>query len=100
MPEPPPVAYTGVSGRHQENCSARSSLVVSFPSRRWGSFSIPTLDRSCSSAAFAAAAPDSCRDIGDIRTSLADIKASLRVIQWMLGFTLAFVIALTWRVFQ
>ena len=40
------------------------------------------------------------RDISDIRTSLADIKASLRVIQWMFGFTLAFVVALTWRAFQ
>ena len=39
-------------------------------------------------------------DIGDIKTSLADIKASLRIIQWMFGFTLAFVVALTWRAFQ
>lgn len=39
-------------------------------------------------------------DIGDIKTSLADIKASLRIIQWMFGFVLAFVVALTWRVFQ
>ena len=39
-------------------------------------------------------------DMGDIKTSLADIKASLRIIQWMFGFTLAFVVALTWRVFQ
>ena len=39
-------------------------------------------------------------DIGHIKTSLADIKASLRIIQWMFGFTLAFVVALAWRVFQ
>ena len=39
-------------------------------------------------------------DISDIRPSLADIKASLRIIQWMFGFTLAFVVALTWRAFQ
>ena len=39
-------------------------------------------------------------DIGHIKTSLADIKASLRVIQWMFGFTPAFVVALTWPVFQ
>ena len=38
--------------------------------------------------------------IGDIKTSLVEIKASLRIIQWMFGFTLAFVVALTWRVFQ
>ena len=40
-------------------------------------------------------------DIGDIKTSLADIKASLRIIlKWMFGFTLAFVVALAWRAFQ
>ena len=40
------------------------------------------------------------RDIGEIKTSLSDIKATLRIIQWMFGFTLAFVVALTWRAFQ
>ena len=47
------------------------------------------------------------RDVTEIRESLAhikvnmaDIRASLRVMQWMFGFTLAFVVALTWRVFQ
>ena len=40
------------------------------------------------------------RDIGELRTSLADIKTSLRVIQWMFGSTLAFVVALTWRAFR
>ena len=39
-------------------------------------------------------------DISDIRPSLADINASLRIIQWMFGFTLAFVVALTWSAFQ
>ena len=39
-------------------------------------------------------------DIGDIKPSLADIKASLLLLKWMVGFTLAFVVALTWRVFQ
>ena len=39
-------------------------------------------------------------DIGEIKTSLADIKATLRTIQWMFGFTLAFVVALTWRAFR
>ena len=39
-------------------------------------------------------------DIGDIKTNLADIRASLRIIQWMFGFTLAFIMAVTWRVFQ
>ena len=40
-------------------------------------------------------------DIGHIKTSLADIKASLRTNQWMFGFTLAFfVVALSWPGFQ
>ena len=39
-------------------------------------------------------------DFGPIKTSLADIKATLRITQWMFGFTLAFVVAFTWRVFQ
>ena len=39
-------------------------------------------------------------DIGEIKTSLADIKASLRIIRWMSGFTLAFVVALTWQAFR
>lgn len=39
------------------------------------------------------------RDIGEIKTSLGDIKAGLRIIQWMFGFPLAFVVALIWQVF-
>ena len=39
------------------------------------------------------------RDIGEIKTSLADIKARLRSIPWIFGFTLAFVVALSWQVF-
>ena len=46
------------------------------------------------------------RDIGDIReslsdlkTSVADIRGSLRIMQWMFGFTLAFVVALTFHTF-
>ena len=39
-------------------------------------------------------------DIGHIKTSLTDIKASVPIIQWMFGFTLAFVVPLAWRVFQ
>ena len=31
---------------------------------------------------------------------IAEIKASLLLLKWMVGFTLAFVVALTWRVFQ
>ena len=38
-------------------------------------------------------------DIGHIKTSMADITSSLRIIQWT-GLTLAFVVALTWRPFQ
>lgn len=47
------------------------------------------------------------RDMSEIRDSLAvmrvniaEIRRSLRIMQWMFGFTLAFVVALTWRAFQ
>ena len=33
-------------------------------------------------------------------TDIAEIKASLLLLKWMVGFTLAFVVALTWRAFQ
>ena len=33
-------------------------------------------------------------------TDITEIKASLLLLKWMVGFTLAFVVALTWRVFQ
>lgn len=37
--------------------------------------------------------------LSDLKTSVADIRGSLRIMQWMFGFTLAFVVALTWQVF-
>ena len=33
-------------------------------------------------------------------TDIAEIKASLLLLRWMAGFTLAFVVALTWRAFR
>lgn len=33
-------------------------------------------------------------------TDITEIKASLLLLKWMVGFTLAFVVALTWRAFQ
>jgi len=30
---------------------------------------------------------------------IAEIKASLLLLRWMVGFTLAFAVAITWRVF-
>ena len=38
--------------------------------------------------------------LADVKVNVAEIKGSLRVMQWMFGFTLAFVVALTWRAFQ
>ena len=32
-------------------------------------------------------------------SDIAEIKASLLLLKWMVGFTLAFVVAMTWRVF-
>ena len=39
-------------------------------------------------------------DLADMKVNIAEIRSSLRVMQWMFGFTLAFVVALTWRAFQ
>jgi len=38
--------------------------------------------------------------LADMRVNIAEIRGSLRIMQWMFGFTLAFVVALTWRAFQ
>ena len=32
-------------------------------------------------------------------SDIAEIKASLLLLKWMVGFTLAFVVALVWRTF-
>ena len=39
-------------------------------------------------------------EIGEVKTSLSDIKASLRIIQWMFSFTLALVVPLTRQTFR
>lgn len=35
-------------------------------------------------------------DLGNLR---AELVGAIRLLQWMLGFTLAFVVAIAWRVF-
>ena len=35
----------------------------------------------------------------DLETAVAKIDGSMRLLTWMLGFTLAFVVALTWHAF-
>ena len=39
-------------------------------------------------------------DLAELTTNIAEIRASLRVMVWMSGFTLAIVVVLTWRAFQ
>ena len=45
-------------------------------------------------------AREAAKSVVHYDTDIAGIKASLLLLKWMVGFTLAFVIALTWRVFQ
>ena len=35
----------------------------------------------------------------DLETTVARLEGSIRLLQWMIGFTLAFVVAIAWRVF-
>lgn len=35
----------------------------------------------------------------DLETAVARLEGSIRLLQWMIGFTLAFVVAIAWRVF-
>jgi len=43
---------------------------------------------------------EAAKSVARYDTDIAEIKASLLLLKWMVGFTLAFVVALTWRVFQ
>lgn len=45
-------------------------------------------------------AREAAKSVAQYDTDIAEIKASLLVLKWMTGFVLAFVVTLTWRVFQ
>lgn len=45
-------------------------------------------------------AREAAKSVARYDTDIAEIKASLLLLRWMAGFTLAFVVALTWRAFQ
>ena len=45
-------------------------------------------------------AREAANSVARYDTDIAEIKASLLLLKWMVGFTLAFVVALTWRVSQ
>ena len=47
-----------------------------------------------------AKAREAAKSVAQHDSDLAEIKASLLVLKWMVGFILAFVVALTWRAFQ
>ncbi len=44
-------------------------------------------------------AREAAKSVARYDSDIAEIKASLLLLKWMVGFTLAFVVALTWRVF-
>ena len=44
-------------------------------------------------------AREAAKSIAQYDSDLAEIKASLLVIKWMVGFVLAFVVAMTWQMF-
>ena len=45
-------------------------------------------------------AREAAKSVARYDTDIAEIKASLLLLKRMVGFTLAFVVALTWRAFQ
>ena len=45
-------------------------------------------------------AREAAKSVARYDTDIAEIKASLLLPKWMVGFTLAFVVALAWRAFQ
>lgn len=44
-------------------------------------------------------ARDAAKSVAQHDSDLAEVKASLLAIKWMVGFVLAFVVAMTWQVF-
>ena len=44
-------------------------------------------------------AREAAKSVAQYDSDIAEIKASLLVLKWMVGFVLAFVVALVWRTF-
>ena len=44
-------------------------------------------------------AREAAKSVAPYDSDIAEIKASLLLLKWMVGFTLASVVAMTWRVF-
>ena len=57
-------------------------------------------DALVSAGADEAKAREAAKSVARHDTDIAEIKASLLLLKWMVGFTLAFVFALSWRVFR
>ena len=57
-------------------------------------------DALISAGADEAKAREAAKSVARYDTDIAEIKASLLLLKWMVGFTLAFVVALAWRAFQ
>ena len=45
-------------------------------------------------------AREAAKSVAQYDTDIAEMKASLLVLKWMVGFVLAFVVAMAWRMFQ
>ena len=57
-------------------------------------------DALLSAGADEAKAREAAKSVARHDADIAEIKASLLLLKWMVGFILAFVVALTWRAFQ
>ena len=56
-------------------------------------------DALVSAGADEAKAREAAKSVAQYDSDIAEIKASLLVLKWMVGFVLAFVVALVWRDF-
>ena len=57
-------------------------------------------DALLSAGADEAKAREAAKSVARYDADIAEIKASLLLLKWMVGFILAFVVALAWRAFQ
>jgi len=56
-------------------------------------------DALVSAGADEAKARDAAKAIADYSRDIAEVKANLALLKWMIGFNLAFTLAILWKVF-
>ena len=60
---------------------------------------VPPAQAEAMADAFGSELVDQLATKADLENAVTRLEGSIRVLQWMLGFTLTFVVAIAWRVF-